>query len=171
MQAVVLAGGMATRLGELVRDTPKLLLPVAGRPFADWQLEKLHACGFARVLYCIGHLGERIRAHLGDGARFGVAVEYSEDGPKLLGTAGALRRAVDRLEPTFLVTYGDSYLPFDYSAPLADLNGHADADGTMAVFRNDGKWDTSNTQLNGELVARYEKNSGDDSRDGGSVPP
>ncbi len=79
---------------------------------------------------------------MGDGAAFGVTVAYSEDGPQLLGTGGALRRALDLLEPTFLLTYGDSYLPFDYTAPLRDLNAHPDALGTMSVFQNQGAWIT-----------------------------
>jgi NDP-sugar pyrophosphorylase family protein len=159
MQAVILAGGLATRLGERSRSTPKVLLPIAGRPFLAWQLEAIARCGFRDVVLCIGHFGDQVRDFLGDGAAFGVNVAYSQDGPKLLGTGGALRRALDLLEPTFLVTYGDSYLPFDYSAPLRDLQAHPDALGTMSVFRNDGAWDRSNTEIAGELVTRYEKGS------------
>jgi N-acetyl-alpha-D-muramate 1-phosphate uridylyltransferase len=163
VQAVILAGGLATRLGALARTTPKSLLPVAGRPFIDWQLGALAKSGFSRALVCIGHLGAAIRAHVGDGAGFGLVVDYSEDGPKLLGTAGALRRALDLLEPTFLVTYGDSYLPFDYSAPLRDLDAHPEALGTMSVFENRGQWDASNTRVEGELVTSYEKGTTDPS--------
>jgi NDP-sugar pyrophosphorylase family protein len=60
-----------------------------------------------------------------------------------------------------LVTYGDSYLPFDYSAPLADLRAHPNALGTMAVFPNAGRWDASNTRVKGDLVASYEKGTKD----------
>jgi NDP-sugar pyrophosphorylase family protein len=103
-----------------------------------------------------------VRAAVGNGERFGVSVDYVEDGPTLLGTGGALRAALQRLAPTFLVTYGDSYLPFDYAEPLHILEGRPDADGVMAVFRNEGQWDTSNTSLRwddaGEpWVARYQK--------------
>lgn len=139
--------------------TPKSLLEVAGRPFVSWQLEALARCGFDNVLLCIGYLGEQIRDVVGDGAAFGLSVQYSEDGPKLLGTAGALRRALPRLSPTFLVTYGDSYLPFDYSAPLADLEAHPEALGTMSVFKNEGRWDASNTKIAADLVVSYEKGS------------
>lgn len=136
---------------------PKAMLEVAGRPFIAWQLEALARDGYARVLVCIGHLGEQLRDYVADGSTFGLKVEYSEDGPKLLGTAGALRRALPLLEPTFLVTYGDSYLPFDYSAPLRDLDAHPDALGSMSVFENRGQWDASNTRVEGQLVASYEK--------------
>jgi MurNAc alpha-1-phosphate uridylyltransferase len=156
---VILAGGLATRLGALTQTTPKALLPVAGRPFLDWQLEAIARSGFSRVLLCTGHLGEQIERHL-RGARFGLELQVSEDGPKLLGTAGALRHALASLEASFLVTYGDSYLPFDYSAPLRDLEAHPEALGCMSVYRNNGRWDASNTRLDGERVASYEKGGG-----------
>ena len=161
MQVVILAGGLAARLGERTRSIPKALLPIAGRPFLAWQLEALRRSGFSEVLLCIAHLGGQIRDFLGDGAAFGVTVAYSEDGPQLLGTGGALRRALALLAPRFLVTYGDSYLPFDYSAPLRDLETHTEALGTMSVFENVGAWDDSNTEVSGEHVTRYEKGSTD----------
>ena len=157
MQAVILAGGLATRMQPRTLTLPKAMLEVAGRPFVAWQLEALARDGYERVLVCVGHLGEQLRDHVGDGSAFGLAVEYSEDGPKLLGTAGALRRALPLLESTFLVTYGESYLPFDYSAPLRDLEAHPEALGSMSVFENRGRWDASNTRVEGQLVVSYEK--------------
>jgi len=158
-QAVVLAGGLATRMRPRTLTIPKAMLEVAGRPFVDWQLEKLAACGFDDVVLCVAFLAEQIRDHVGDGARFGVRVRYSEEGPTLLGTAGAIRAALDLLAPTFLVTYGDSYLPFDYAEPLRVLDSHDDCQGVMSIFANHGAWDESNTQpdATGEWVARYEK--------------
>lgn len=161
MQVVILAGGLATRMQPLTERTPKSLLVVAGRPFVAWQLELLRSLGFDDLVLCVGHLGEQIEAFVGDGARFGLRVRYSYDGPKLLGTAGALRRALELLAPEFLVTYGDSYLPFDYAGPLRDLEAHPEASGSMSVYRNSGRWDASNTQIEGELVKRYVKGSGD----------
>lgn len=165
MQAVILAGGLATRLGALSKTTPKSLVSVAGRPFLEHQLTLLKRRGFSEVLLCIGHLGEQIRVFAGDGTRFGLRISYSEDGPTPLGTAGALRRALGSLAPEFLVTYGDSYLPFDYAAPLRDLVAHPQASGTMAVYENRGRFDASNTQIRGDLVVRYEKASGDPALD------
>jgi NDP-sugar pyrophosphorylase family protein len=160
MQAVVLAGGLATRMRPATLTIPKAMLPVAGRPFVDWQLERLVANGFIDVVMCVAHLGEQIREHVGDGARFGARVVYSDEGPTFLGTAGAVRAALPHLQPTFLVTYGDSYLPFDYAEPVRILERHADCDGVMAVFKNAGQWDVSNVVLQGEWVARYEKGAG-----------
>jgi MurNAc alpha-1-phosphate uridylyltransferase len=170
LQAVVLAGGLATRMRPRTSTIPKFLLPVAGRPFAAWKLERLAACGYRRVLLCVAHLGDAVRGFVGDGSAFGVQVEYSDEGPHLLGTAGALRRAQASLAPTFLVTYGDSYLPFDYAAPLRLLDQSLDADAVMSVFKNEGRWDSSNTVVRadaqGDLwVDRYEKGSSDPSVD------
>lgn len=161
MQAVILAGGLGTRLLPHTRSLPKSLVEVAGRPFVAWQLERLAASGFERALLCIGHLGAAIRQFVGDGRDFGISASYAEDGPIPLGTAGALRRALPGLAETFLVTYGDSYLPFDYSAPLRDLQACPEALGTLAVYPNHGQWDASNTAIAGECVLRYEKGSRD----------
>jgi NDP-sugar pyrophosphorylase family protein len=166
MQAVVLAGGLATRMRPRTLTVPKSMLEVAGRPFVDWQLERLAACGVRDVVMCIAHLGGQIRDHVGDGRAFGLRVEWADEGPTLLGTAGAVRAALELLQPTFLVTYGDSYLPFDYAAPLrmlGDSADSADCDGVMAVFRNEGKWDASNVVVDdaSAWVLRYEKGHSD----------
>jgi MurNAc alpha-1-phosphate uridylyltransferase len=159
MQAVVLAGGLATRMRPRTLTMPKSMLEVRGRPFVDWQLEKLARHGYDDVVMCVAFLAEQIEAHVKDGARFGLRVRYSHEGEKLLGTAGALRAALDVLAPTFLVTYGDSYLPFDYAEPLRVLDANADCEGVMSIYANHGAWDESNTQPDerGEWVVRYEK--------------
>ena len=166
MQVVILAGGLATRLRPRTLTVPKFLLPVAGRPFGTWLLERLASAGYTRALVCIAHLGEQIRAVIGDGRALGIDVQYADEGEKLLGTAGAIRRAAAELSPQFLVTYGDSYLPFDYAAPLRTLGACTDADGVMAVFKNEGRWDQSNTsvrfdQSGDAWVDRYEKGTKD----------
>ncbi|HSY24022.1 MAG TPA: sugar phosphate nucleotidyltransferase [Polyangiaceae bacterium] len=165
MQAVVLAGGLATRMHPSTLTVPKSMLPVAGRPFVDWQLERLAACGIREVVMCIAFLGDQIEAHVKDGARYGLSVQWSHEGPNLLGTGGALRAALPLLGPAFLVTYGDSYLPFDYAGPLRMLESHDDADGVMSVFKNDGQWDASNVAIDGAWVRRYEKGASDPSLD------
>ena len=160
MQAVILAGGLATRMHPHTRSVPKSLLEVAGRPFIDWQLELLASSGMTEVVLCIGHLGDAIRSHVGQGARHGLAVRYAEERPgRLLGTAGALRAALGMLAPRFLVTYGDSYLSFDYAAPLRLLERHGDCDGVMAINRNAGRFEPSNVETDGEWVIRYRKDA------------
>jgi len=159
MQAVILAGGLGTRLGARTRDLPKALIPIAGRPFLAWLAEALAKNGYRQLVLCIGHYGEQIIDFLGTGEAFGLEVTYSKDGERLLGTGGAIRQALSRdlLADSFLVTYGDSYLPFDYAAPLRDLQAHSEALGTMSVFENHGAWDASNCAIGRGLVLRYEK--------------
>jgi NDP-sugar pyrophosphorylase family protein len=162
MQAVILAGGLATRMRPRTLTVPKAMLDVAGRPFIDWQLEKLASHGYTDVLLCVAYLAEQIEAHVGDGLELTegrLRVRYAHEGEKLLGTAGAIRAALPLLAPTFLVTYGDSYLPFDYAEPLRLLDASPDCDGVMSIYENHGQWDSSNTipDPTGEWIARYEK--------------
>lgn len=162
MQAVVLAGGLATRMRPHTEKVPKSLLEVGGRPFVDWQLELLARAGLTDVVLLIAHLGEQIRAHVGDGAHFGVQVTYVSEPPgQLLGTAGAIRAALPHLASEFLVTYGDSYLTFDYAEPLQLLRAHADCDGVMAIFHNANRYDASNVITDGTWVTRYDKQQRD----------
>lgn len=114
----------------MAKDKPKSMLEVAGRPFIDWQLAKLRACGFDRIVLCIGHMGLQIAAHVG----IQTGVLYSDEGEGRLGTGGALRLALPLLEEKFLVTYGDNYLPFDYAEPMRELVGNQDCDAVMSVF-------------------------------------
>lgn len=152
----ILAGGLATRLGEHARTVPKALVEVAGEPFAFHQLRLLAGHGAREVVYCVGHLGEQIEATVGNGARFGLAVRYAHDGPVPAGTLGALRGALTLLGDEFLVLYGDTYLRIDYAAVAAARRaGHWPA--LMTVLRNEGRWDASNTAFDGRRVLRHDK--------------
>jgi NDP-sugar pyrophosphorylase family protein len=164
-QAVILAGGLATRMYPRTRDIPKFLLPVAGRPFGRRLLERLALAGYHEIVLCTGHLGDVIRESVGDGKDFGLQIIISDEGETRLGTAGALRFALAHLRQTFLVTYGDSYLPFDYASPLVDLEKHPEALGTMSVYFNEDRWDTSNSEVDGDRVVRYEKRPAGSPRD------
>jgi NDP-sugar pyrophosphorylase family protein len=145
MQCVILAGGLGTRMRPRTETVPKSLLEVCGRPFVDHQLDWLAAHGVGDVVLSIGHLGEQLEAHVGDGSRFGVRVRYVSEGTELRGTAGALRLALDvgALAEEFLVVYGDSYLPIDFAA-VASAFRASGAPALMTVFHNEGRWDTSN---------------------------
>lgn len=154
--AAVLAGGLATRLGSVTRQVPKALIELAGKPFIDHQLALLHRNGIRRVALCLGHFGEQIEAHVGDGSQFGMSVRYSHDGNKLLGTGGALRRARGLLDDVFWVMYGDSYMDIDYRAALADF-ARQDLAGLMVVLRNNDRWDRSNVVFRDGQLLRYDK--------------
>jgi N-acetyl-alpha-D-muramate 1-phosphate uridylyltransferase len=152
----ILAGGLGTRLGQVVADTPKPLLEVAGEPFLRHQLRLLSAHGASRVVICVGYRGELIEAVLGDGSDLGLEVRYVYDGPTLRGTAGAVRGALDMLGDAFLVLYGDTYLRLDYAAAQRAFEASG-CPALMTVLRNEGRWDTSNVVLRGERVAIYDK--------------
>ena len=153
----ILAGGLATRLRPVTEKVPKSLVPVAGRPFLAHQLEMLHARGIRRAVLCIGHLGEMIQRDFGDAA-FGVKLDYSFDGEKLLGTGGAIKRALPKLGEEFFVLYGDSYLPIEY-APVAEFFHRSGKPGLMTVYRNEGKYDASNVVFRDGEIAVYDKKS------------
>jgi NDP-sugar pyrophosphorylase family protein len=152
----VLAGGLATRLRPVTAWIPKALIEVAGEPFIHHQLRLLRRENISRVILCISYLGEKIRAAVGDGHRFGLDVAYSFDGDKQLGTGGALRGALPLLAETFFVLYGDSYLDIAY-APVLDRFQECGKTGLMTVYRNDGRFDTSNVLFDGRNVVRYDK--------------
>jgi NDP-sugar pyrophosphorylase family protein len=152
----ILAGGLGTRLGEQVRDTPKPLLPVAGKPFVYHQLELLRSYGAQRIVLCVGYLGERIEQTVGDGSELGLEVLYSYDGPELAGTAGAVRQALPQLGDEFMVLYGDTYLRIDY-ADIQRAFRESGMPALMTVLRNEGRWDTSNVVFDGRLVTVYDK--------------
>ena len=158
MQCLVLAGGLGLRMRPATDELPKALLPVAGRPFVDWQLAWLSRTGVDRVVFSIGHRGGLIRQHVGDGGRFGVEVGYVDEGDHLLGTGGALRLAVDRasLGDEFFVLYGDSYLPIELTAVQAAFAGRG-ADVLMTVYRDTGRLEHPNAVFSGGMVVRYEK--------------
>lgn len=152
---LILAGGKATRLGEVTKAIPKALVPLAGEPFIDHQLAGLRAQGVREVVMCVGHFADQIREHVGDGARFGLRVRYSDDGATLRGTGGAVRRALPLVGDGCFVLYGDSILDVDYAAALGAVPRAAL--GLMTVFRNENHFDKSNVVFRGGRLLRYSK--------------
>ncbi len=152
----ILAGGLATRLRPITETIPKALIEIAGEPFLAHQLRLLRRHGFQRVVLCVSYLSDQIEAFAGNGSRFGLEIEYSPDGPQLLGTAGAIRRALPLLGPAFAVIYGDSYLPCDYAGAIAAFRDSGKL-GLMSVFRNQGLWDNSNVEFAGGRIVAYDK--------------
>ena len=152
----LLAGGLATRMYPLTECVPKSLLSVDGEPFLAHQLRLLVERGIGEIVLCCGHLGEQIEAFAGDGSRFGCRIRYSYDGDALLGTGGALRRALPLLGERFFVMYGDSYLLADLASVWKTFLASAQL-ALMTVFRNDGKWDASNIEMRDGEIFCYEK--------------
>jgi NDP-sugar pyrophosphorylase family protein len=154
----ILAGGLATRLRPVTETIPKALLTVNGEPFLAHQLRLLRRSGITRVVLCVGFLGSQIQEFAGDGSRFGLEIVYSFDGPSLLGTAGAICRALPVLGEAFFVLYGDSYLPCDYAA-VEKAFFQSGKSALMTIFRNEGKWDGSNVEFSEERILAYDKAS------------
>jgi len=156
LPVAILAGGLATRLRPITETIPKALVDVAGKPFIDRQLDYLHGQGVRRVVLCIGYLGEMIEAVVGNGARFGLEVTYAPDGPSLLGTGGALKKALPMLGDQFFVLYGDSFLPVDFHA-VEQAYFASGLDALMTVLKNGDQWDKSNVLFSNGKLLEYNK--------------
>ena len=152
----VLAGGPATRMRPLTAQLPKPLLEVAGEPFVAHQLRLFAREGIRDVKLLVGYCWEQIERFVGNGSRFGVQVDYIVDGPTLLGTGGAVRRALDHLGPEFLVTYCDSWLDAPY-APVVEAFHASGRPALMCVFRNENRWDASNVRFENGVICCYSK--------------
>ena len=152
----ILAGGLATRLSPVTEKVPKSLIEIVGRPFVAYQVELLRRNGLTELVFCVGYLGEMLEEFLEDGRHFGVSIHYSYDGPTLLGTGGALRKALPLLGESFFVLYGDSYLECDYAA-IEKAFFNAGSLGLMTVMRNEGKWDRSNVVFHNNRIIQYDK--------------
>ena len=152
----VLAGGLATRMRPLTEQLPKALLEVAGEPFIAHQLRLFAREGISDVKLLVGYYWEKIECFVGDGSRFGVRVDYIVDEPTLLGTGGALRHALERLGPEFLLTYCDSWLDAPY-APVVEAFRASGQPALMCVFRNENRWDASNVKFENDMIRCYSK--------------
>jgi len=156
LPVAIVAGGLASRLHPITQKIPKSLLDVAGKPFVARQLDYLQQQGITRVVLCLGYLGEQVEAVVGDGSAFDLDVRYSWDGPRLLGTGGALKQALQLLGEQFFVFYGDSYLPIDFQAVERDFLASGKP-ALMTVLKNDDQWDKSNVLFRDGCIVEYNK--------------
>ncbi len=156
MQAIILAGGLGTRLKPITEKIPKCMAPILGKPFLFYLLNLLRDRGVEEVVLCVGYLGEQVRSYFQDGSRLGLKIRYSQEMEKLLGTGGALKLAESLLQEKFLVINGDTYLNIDYNQTF----NRFDASGKKALI-------VANRSINGErgdleidksaIVLRYDK--------------
>src|SRR5690349_4876108 len=156
LPVAILAGGLATRLRPITETIPKALVEIAGQPFLAHQLRLLARAGYRKVVLCVGYRGEQIREFAGEGRAFGLEIAYAFDGPQLLGTAGAIKRALPLLGGAFAVVYGDSYLTCDYAAAERAFLDSGKL-GLMTVHRNEGQWDASNVEFAEGRIVAYDK--------------
>jgi NDP-sugar pyrophosphorylase family protein len=156
LPVAILAGGLATRLRPLTETIPKSLIEINGAPFVDWQLKLLAKSGVSKVIFCVGYKSEMIQKFVGDGERYGIDIEYSEDGFAQLGTGGAIRNALNFLGQEFMVLYGDSYLPINYKrVEIAFFKCEKPA--LMTIYKNSGAFDTSNVIFQKGQLQTYRK--------------
>ncbi|NBQ55699.1 MAG: nucleotidyl transferase, partial [Verrucomicrobia bacterium] len=157
MPVAILAGGLATRLRPITEKIPKALVEVAGKPFVFHQLDWLKRQKIHHVVLCVGYFGEMIREQVGAGERWGMQIKYSFDGEKLLGTGGALKKALPLLGDEFFVFYGDSFLPIDF-LPVEQAFQASGKPALMTFLKNQGQWDRSNVEAQeGRLIAYNKK--------------
>lgn len=154
---IILAGGLATRLRPMTEKIPKALIDMDGEPFIAHQLKLLRRNGVRQVVMCIGYLGNMLEEFLGNGSQYDLEISYSYDGEKLLGTAGAIKKALPLLkQDNFFVLYGDSYLPCHYASVQNQFILQNKA-VLMTVFLNEGRWDNSNVEFVNHSILAYDK--------------
>jgi NDP-sugar pyrophosphorylase family protein len=158
LTVAILAGGLATRLEPILKDTPKSLIEICGKPFIDWQLKLLAQSGIDRVVLCTSYKSEMIEKYVGSGSQYGIHINYSKDGHTQLGTGGAIKKATQQLEESFMVLYGDSYLPIDYKSVQDAFKKLNDA-ALMTIYKNNNELDYSNVFFEFGKVKKYSKGS------------
>jgi len=160
MQTVILAGGIGKRLMPLTKDVPKPMVPILGRPFLEYQIRWLKSNGIREILLLTGYQGDKIQSYFKDGSSLGVTLTYSHESNPL-GTGGSLKLAEDKLESSFLLVYGDSFLPIDIDG-LVQRFLDVDKAGMIVVSENQ-QHDTgipNNIDLDKKgFVVRYKKDS------------
>lgn len=140
MKVVIIAGGKGTRIASVASEIPKTMIPIDGKPILEYQVELAKRYGYDDFIFIIGHLGDVIRNHFGDGSEFGCNIDYFVESTPL-GTAGALAELKEKLTEDFFVFYGDTVMDFDMNAMLRFHNkNHSDA--TLLLHPNDHPYDS-----------------------------
>jgi len=155
---VILAGGAATRLRPRTETIAKSMLMIAGAPFIARQLQLLQSNGIKKVVICSGFLSQQIEDFVKDGSQFGLSVSFCPDGEKLLGTGGAVKKALALLEDEFFVMYGDSYLTVNFKDVHDHFLKHPNK-ALMTVFKNRNAWISSNIVFKEGNIILYDKNN------------
>jgi NDP-sugar pyrophosphorylase family protein len=159
LQAVILAGGLGTRLRPLTLEVPKPMVDINGKPFLEIKLRDMLRRGITDYVFCVGYLGNMVEEYFGDGSRFGARIRYSYDGERLLGPIGALKNARNLLDEDFIVTYGDNYVDVDFHKMAKKLR-ESKVLGVMAVLHNRNRWGKSDVDVRDGRVVAYSKHPG-----------
>lgn len=158
MQAVILAGGLGTRLRPVTEKIPKAMVSINGKPFLRHLLELLGEQNISDILLCTGYLGEQVKAYFGDGKSLELRIKYREEKGALLGTGGALKQAQSLMAEHCLVLNGDTYLPIDYNEMAVTYFGRGKKALTAVYANQKNTGVKNNLALSGDdTVTRYDK--------------
>ena len=157
MKAVILAGGLGTRLRPYTKSLPKPMLPLGGKPILEYEIEWARKNGIKEIVLCVSYLRNKIEDYFGDGKKFGVKIEYAVS-KKPLATAGQLKTAEKFIDDTFVCLYGDSI----YNFSLRNMIKHhkkSKANVTMSLFdyKFNLKYGVIDTKKSGQVTAWNEK--------------
>ena len=156
LSVAILAGGLGKRLGNLTKETPKALIDISGKPFIAYQLDYLRKEGFKNVTICSSYLSDKIKKYVGDGSKFNLNISYSEDGPKLLGTGGCIKKASKKQDNSFFILFGDTFLPINYSIIEKAFFKQGNP-ALMTILKNHNQCDKSNAHFENNLVVYNKK--------------
>lgn len=156
---LILCGGKATRLNNLTKKVPKSLLPIGDKVFLDLQINYFLKNGIKEIIFCVGHFGDQIQSYVETNYK-SLNARFSFDDSNFSGTGGALKKASNKIEKPFFVTYGDSLLSVDLK--LLSKKFDPNKGPLMCIYKNDNKFDKSNCKISsGNLI--YKKNNADNS--------
>ena len=158
LQIIIIAGGLATRLGKLAINKPKSLIDINGEPFIIHQLRYLKNQGLKNIHLCLGYLADQIITILRHFNNLDLNITYSLDGDNQLGTGGALKNALDKCEDYFFVQYGDSYLPINYSKVHNFFVMNNKQRNILTIYKNKNMYDKSNVDYTENKIFKYDKN-------------
>ncbi len=144
-QAIILAGGKGTRLKDRLGDLPKPMIPIAGKPLLEHQVDLGRQHGFTDFVFFVHHRADLIEAHFGDGAKWGVRIRCVHE-QEPLGTAGAVLAGFDQLADRFVVLYGDTMVNVDLTR-LWQTHEQSGADGTLLLHPNNHPFDSDLVEL------------------------
>jgi len=163
VKAIILAGGLGTRLREKVREVPKPMAEILGKPFLEWQLELLKSWGIREVILSVGYLADKIKSYFKEGEQLGISIRYAEE-KEPLDDGGGLKNACRLLggDEDFLAANGDTYLdltPQEFSR-FSALHRETDALVTLALARRDKPQKSGLVELRNSQILRYEEREG-----------
>jgi len=151
--AIILAGGLGTRLRPLTLETPKPLLPIKGKPMIEHTINQLRDHGIKNVILSIGYKADQIKEYFGNGSKFGVNITYSiEEQP--LGTGGAVKQAAANLTESFILAWGDNLMDVDYTKMAEAFDNH-NTKITMALTPRNDVEHFGVAQLEGHKIAFF----------------